>query len=105
MGFDFGLFYEIPVAAPGHARSEYDAYHAVIAQAVRGDQVGFSHFWTVEHHFLSEFSHCSAPEVLNGAVAAKTSRIRIGHGVRLLPFPYNHPLRLAEMAAGLRLLR
>jgi len=27
MGFDFGLFYEIPVAAPGHARSEYEAYH------------------------------------------------------------------------------
>src|SRR2546426_12094385 len=101
---DFGLFYEIPVAAPWHARSEGDAYHAVIAQAVRGEEVGFSHFWTVEHHFLSQFSHCSAPEVLYGAVAAKTSTIRIGHGVRLLPFPYNHPIRAAEMAAALDLL-
>jgi alkanesulfonate monooxygenase SsuD/methylene tetrahydromethanopterin reductase-like flavin-dependent oxidoreductase (luciferase family) len=101
MPIDFGLFYEIPVPAPWQARSERDAYHAVIAQAVRGEAVGFSHFWTVEHHFLSEFSHCSAPEVLYGAVAAKTSRIRIGHGVRLLPFPYNHPLRAAEMAAML----
>src|ERR671931_260048 len=68
---DFGLFYEIPVAAPWHARSERDAYHRVIDQAVLGEQVGFSHFWTVEHHFLSEFSHCSAPEVLYGAVAAR----------------------------------
>jgi alkanesulfonate monooxygenase SsuD/methylene tetrahydromethanopterin reductase-like flavin-dependent oxidoreductase (luciferase family) len=101
MGIDFGLFYEIPVAAPWHARSERDAYHHVIAEAVRGEQVGFSNFWTVEHHFLSEFSHCSAPEVLYGAVAAKTSTIRIGHGVRLLPFPYNHPVRAAEMAAML----
>lgn len=101
MGIDFGLFYEIPVAAPWHARSEADAYQAVIAEAVRGEAVGFSHFWTVEHHFLSEFSHCSAPEVLYGAVAAKTSKIRIGHGVRLLPFPYNHPVRAAEMAAML----
>jgi alkanesulfonate monooxygenase SsuD/methylene tetrahydromethanopterin reductase-like flavin-dependent oxidoreductase (luciferase family) len=100
----FGLFYEIPVAAPWHARSEYDAYHQVIAQAVRGDELGFSHFWTVEHHFLTEFSHCSAPEVLYGAVAAKTSRIKIGHGVRLLPFPYNHPIRVAEMAAALDLI-
>src|ERR1051326_4286546 len=48
---DFGLFYEIPVAAPWHERSERDAYHRVIAQAVLGAAVGFSHFWTVEHHF------------------------------------------------------
>jgi len=101
---EFGLFYEIPVPRPWHERSEYDAYHQVIAQAVRGDEVGFHSFWTVEHHFLSEFSHCSAPEVLYGAVAAKTKRIRIGHGVRLLPFPYNHPIRVAEMAAALDLI-
>ena len=51
-----------------------------------------------------EFSHCSAPEVLYGAVAAKTTTLRIGHGVRLLPFPYNHPIRVAEMAAALDLV-
>ncbi|HVN85935.1 MAG TPA: LLM class flavin-dependent oxidoreductase [Candidatus Binatia bacterium] len=104
MGLEFGLFYEIPVAAPWHERSEYDAYHHVIKQAVRGDELGFSHFWTVEHHFLSEFSHCSSPEVLYGAVAAKTKRIKIGHGVRLLPFPYNHPIRVAEMAGALDII-
>jgi alkanesulfonate monooxygenase SsuD/methylene tetrahydromethanopterin reductase-like flavin-dependent oxidoreductase (luciferase family) len=104
MGFEFGLFYEIPVARPWTARSEYEAYHNVVAQAVRGEAAGFSHFWTVEHHFLSEFSHCSAPEVLYGAVAAKTTRIKIGHGVRLLPFPYNHPLRVAEMGGALDIL-
>jgi alkanesulfonate monooxygenase SsuD/methylene tetrahydromethanopterin reductase-like flavin-dependent oxidoreductase (luciferase family) len=101
---EFGLFYEIPVPRPWHERSEYDAYHDVIAQAVRGEEMGFSHFWTVEHHFLSEFSHCSAPEVLYGAIAAKTSRMKIGHGVRLLPFPYNHPLRVAEMAGALDII-
>jgi alkanesulfonate monooxygenase SsuD/methylene tetrahydromethanopterin reductase-like flavin-dependent oxidoreductase (luciferase family) len=104
MGLDFGIFYEIPVPAPWHERSEYDAYHDVVKQVVRAEQVGFSHFWTVEHHFLSEFSHCSAPEVLYGTIAARTSKIRIGHGVRLLPRPYNHPLRVAEMGAVLDLL-
>jgi alkanesulfonate monooxygenase SsuD/methylene tetrahydromethanopterin reductase-like flavin-dependent oxidoreductase (luciferase family) len=104
MGLDFGLFYEIPVARPWGERSEHEAYHQTIAQAVRGEEVGFSHFWTVEHHFLSEYSHCSAPEVLYGAIAAKTSKIKIGHGVRLLPFPYNHPIRVAEMAAALDLI-
>ena len=49
------------------------------------DQVGFHSFWTVEHHFLEEFSHCSNPEVLYGAVAARTKKLRLGYGVRLLP--------------------
>ena len=101
---ELGLFYEIPVARPWHARSEYDAYHQTLAAAVRADEVGFHSFWTVEHHFLEEFSHCSAPGVLYGAVAARTQKLRIGHGVRLLPFPYNHPIRAAEAAAVLDLL-
>jgi alkanesulfonate monooxygenase SsuD/methylene tetrahydromethanopterin reductase-like flavin-dependent oxidoreductase (luciferase family) len=101
---DFGLMYEIPVPAPWGPRSERDAYHDVIAQAVHGERVGFSHVWTVEHHFLSEFSHCSAPEALYGAIAARTTTMRIGHGVRLLPFPYNHPIRAAEAAAALDLI-
>jgi alkanesulfonate monooxygenase SsuD/methylene tetrahydromethanopterin reductase-like flavin-dependent oxidoreductase (luciferase family) len=100
----FGLFYEIPVARPWHAKSEYDAYQQVIAQAVLADQLGFHSFWTVEHHFLDEFSHCSAPGVLYGTIAAKTRNLRIGHGVRLLPFPYNHPVRAAEAAAVLDLI-
>jgi alkanesulfonate monooxygenase SsuD/methylene tetrahydromethanopterin reductase-like flavin-dependent oxidoreductase (luciferase family) len=104
MAMDFALFYEIPVARPWTPRSEYDAYHHAVEAAVLGDRLGFHSFWTVEHHFLEEYSHCSSPEGLYGMVAAKTSRIRIGHGVRLLPFPYNHPVRAAESAAVLDLL-
>lgn len=100
----FGLFYEIPVARPWHERSEHEAYRNTIEQAVLADRLGFHSFWSVEHHFLEEFSHCSAPGVLYGAIAARTERIRIGHGVRLLPFPYNHPIRAAEAAAVLDLV-
>jgi alkanesulfonate monooxygenase SsuD/methylene tetrahydromethanopterin reductase-like flavin-dependent oxidoreductase (luciferase family) len=100
----FGLFYEIPVPRPWHERSEWQAYQQTLEAAVLADRVGFHSFWTVEHHFLEEFSHCSAPGVLYGAVAAKTRNLRIGHGVRLLPFPYNHPVRAAEAAAVLDLV-
>jgi alkanesulfonate monooxygenase SsuD/methylene tetrahydromethanopterin reductase-like flavin-dependent oxidoreductase (luciferase family) len=96
---DFALFYEIPVPKPWTPTSEHEAYRNTIEQAVWGEQAGFSSFWTVEHHFLDEYSHCSAPDALYGAIAAKTSRLRIGHGVRLLPKPYNHPIRAAEAAA------
>ena len=100
----FALFYEIPVARPWDERSEWRAYKNTLEQAMLGDAMGWHGFWTVEHHFLEEFSHCSAPGVLYGAIAALTERIRIGHGVRLLPFPYNHPVRAAEAAAVLDLI-
>jgi alkanesulfonate monooxygenase SsuD/methylene tetrahydromethanopterin reductase-like flavin-dependent oxidoreductase (luciferase family) len=104
MAMDFALFYEIPVPRPWRADSEHKAYKAVLEQAVLADRLGFHSFWTVEHHFLEEFSHCSAPGVLYGAVAALTRNIRIGHGVRLLPAPYNHPVRVAEAGAVLDLV-
>lgn len=100
----FALFYEIPVARPWHPLSEFEAYQNTIEQAVLGDELGFHSFWTVEHHFLEEFSHCSNPEVLYGAIAARTKNLRLGYGVRLLPKPYNHPIRTAESAAVLDLI-
>jgi alkanesulfonate monooxygenase SsuD/methylene tetrahydromethanopterin reductase-like flavin-dependent oxidoreductase (luciferase family) len=97
----FGLFYEIQAPEEPSRRQVADVLHQVVDQAVLAEQVGFHSFWTVEHHCLGAFSISSAPEVLYGYVAARTSTIRIGHGVRLLPSPYNHPIRVAEMAATL----
>jgi alkanesulfonate monooxygenase SsuD/methylene tetrahydromethanopterin reductase-like flavin-dependent oxidoreductase (luciferase family) len=100
----FALFYEIPVPKPWDADSERIAYHNTIEQAVAGERFGWHAFWTVEHHFLQEYSHCSNPEVLYGAIAALTERIRLGYGVRLMPRPYNHPVRTAESVAVLDLI-
>src|ERR671918_2089532 len=104
VGMKFALFYEIPVAKPFTDGKEHAAYKNTLEQAVLGEQAGFHSFWTVEHHFLEEYSHCSNPEVLYGAIAAKTSRMRLGFGVRLMPKPYNHPVRTAEAAAVLDLI-
>jgi len=102
---DFGIFYEIQVNSPlKHREREYQAFHDVMNQVVRAEEVGFTHFWTVEHHFQVGFAHSSAPEVLYGAISQRTSKIRIGHAVVLLPFPYNHPVRVAERVAILDIL-
>ena len=102
---DFGIFYEIQVASPLKNRHrEYEVFHQVLAQVELAEEVGFDSFWTVEHHFQPGFSHSSAPEVLYGAISQRTSQIRIGHGVVLLPFPYNHPVRIAERIATLDIL-
>ena len=100
----FALFYEIPVAAPWGPDSERRAYEQHDRAGRAGERFGWDAFWTVEHHFLEEYSHCSNPEVLYGAIAAKTERIRLGYGVRLMPKPYNHPVRTAESVAVLDLI-
>ena len=97
----FGMMYEIQIPEPHYPGIERDRYRQVMAQVELADDVGFDYFWTVEHHFLKEFSHCSAPEVLYGAISQRTKQIRIGHAVTLLPYRYNHPVRVAERAAVL----
>ena len=74
----FALFYEIPVAEPWDADSELRAYKNTLEQALAGERFGWDAFWTVEHHFLQEYSHCSNPEILYGAIAAQTERMRLG---------------------------
>lgn len=83
---------------------EHEILRHCVDQAVLADQVGFDRVWAVEHHGLQWCSHMSAPEVFLSTVAARTSRIRIGHGVVCLPFAFNHPVRAAERAAMLDVL-
>jgi luciferase family oxidoreductase group 1 len=66
------------------------------------DRLGYDYAWMVEHHFLEEYSHCSAPEVFLGAASQRTKRIRLGHGV--VQLTTNQPQRVAERIATLDLL-
>ncbi len=100
----FDLLYELQIPKPHDARSEYRCYHEALEQIALADRLGFDTVWAVEHHFLTEFAHSSAPEVFLSAVAQRTRQIRIGHGVVLLPDRFNHPIRVAERAAALDIL-
>lgn len=104
LAFEFDLLFEIQVPFPWDEGKERARFHEVIEQTVLAEQMGFDAVWLVEHHFLREFAHSSAPEVMLGALAMKTSRIRLGHGVTLLPKPINHPIRVAERAATIDIL-
>src|SRR5256885_16511099 len=73
-------------------------------QVELADRVGFDYVWEVEHHFLEEYSHSSAPEVFLAAASQRTRRIRLGHGIVLMPPGYNHPARVAERIATLDLV-
>lgn len=97
------MIFEAQVAHPTRAR-EHQVIRHCVEQAVLAEEAGFDRVWAVEHHALKWYAHMSAPEVFLTWVAAKTTRIRVGHGVVCMPFRYNHPVRVAERAAMLDVL-
>ena len=100
---EFSMIFEAQLAGPT-PETERQVMHDCVEQAVYAEEKGFDRIWAVEHHCLHQYAHMSAPEVFLSFVAAKTSRIRIGHGVICLPFKYNHPIRVAERTAMLDIL-
>src|SRR3954447_10301327 len=100
----FGIFYEHQMPRPweegAHERLLLDA----LEQVELADRVGFDYVWEVEHHFLEEYSHSSAPEVFLAAASQRTSRIRLCHGIVQLPLEFNHTARVAERVATLDLI-
>lgn len=100
----FGLFYEHQIPRPWHDGAEHKLFQDALAQVELADRLGFDYIWEVEHHFLEEYSHSSAPEVFLAACSQRTTQIRLGHGIVLMPPAYNHPARVAERIATLDLV-
>ncbi len=100
----FGIFFELSVPRPFGATIERTVLSHALEQARLADALGFHTAWAVEHHFLEEYLHCSAPEIFLTAVAMQTQRIRVGHGAVVCVPQINHPIRVAERAAFLDLL-
>lgn len=100
----FGVFYELQLPRPWNDGDEHRLFKEALDQIILADQLGFDYAWEVEHHFLDEYSHSSAPEVLLAAAASRTKTIRLGHGIKQVIPNYNHPARSAETIATLDLL-
>jgi alkanesulfonate monooxygenase SsuD/methylene tetrahydromethanopterin reductase-like flavin-dependent oxidoreductase (luciferase family) len=100
----FGVFYEHQLPRPWGPDDEHRLLKDALEQVELADRLGIDYCWEVEHHFLEEYSHSSAPEVFLAAASQRTSRIRLGHGIVQIPPAYNHPARVAERIATLDLL-
>jgi alkanesulfonate monooxygenase SsuD/methylene tetrahydromethanopterin reductase-like flavin-dependent oxidoreductase (luciferase family) len=100
----FGMFYEHQLPMPWTDDSELKLYQDALDQVELADKLGYDYVWEVEHHFLEEYSHSSAPEVFLAACSQRTKQIRLGHGVMLMSPNYNHPARSAERIATLDLV-
>ena len=100
----FGIFYEHQLPRPWGPDSEHTLLSDALEQIELADASGLDYVWEVEHHFLEEYSHSSAPEVFLAAASQRTRRIRLGHGIVQAPSAVNHPARIAERVATLDLV-
>jgi alkanesulfonate monooxygenase SsuD/methylene tetrahydromethanopterin reductase-like flavin-dependent oxidoreductase (luciferase family) len=101
---EFGIFlqgYNPEFRRSGDPDAEHKVLMNELAFAKAADDAGFKYVWMSEHHFLDEYSHLSANDVLAGYLAHSTERIHIGSGI-FNPLPQvNHPAKLAERVAML----
>jgi alkanesulfonate monooxygenase SsuD/methylene tetrahydromethanopterin reductase-like flavin-dependent oxidoreductase (luciferase family) len=97
----FGVFYEHQVPKPWVGGDERRVFEEALEQAEFLDGIGIHSFWLVEHHFLEEYSHSSAPEIFLAALSQRTKHLRLGHGIMHTPPSINHPARQAERIATL----
>ena len=100
----FGIFYEHQMPRPWSEDAEERLFSNALDQVELADRVGVDYVWEVEHHFLEEYSHSSAPEVFLAAASQRTKNIRLGHGIVQIPQAFNHPARVAERIATLDLI-
>ena len=100
----FGIFYEHQLPRPWDEGAEHKLLKDAVEQVKLADSLGIDYVWEVEHHFLEEYSHSSAPEIFLAACSQVTKNIRLGHGIVQLPFNFNPTARIAERIATLDLL-
>jgi alkanesulfonate monooxygenase SsuD/methylene tetrahydromethanopterin reductase-like flavin-dependent oxidoreductase (luciferase family) len=95
---NFGTF--LLMQSPS-ARSSQEIYARAIDVAQAAESLGFGNVWLAEHHF-STYGYLSRPAQLASFIAGKTSRIRVGTAVIVVPL--HHPLVVAEEIATLDLV-
>ena len=84
-----GVLDQSPIAE-GSAPAQ--ALHNSLDLAELTDRLGYHRYWVAEHHATPALA-CAAPEILIGAIAPRTRRIRVGSGGVMLP--HYSPLKVA----------
>jgi alkanesulfonate monooxygenase SsuD/methylene tetrahydromethanopterin reductase-like flavin-dependent oxidoreductase (luciferase family) len=89
----FGAHF-LPTYVPELDGPVTEFYQRIVEQIQELERLGFDRAWVTEHHFGDYGGSIPHPPTFLSAVACKTSRIRLGVAVAVLPL--NNPLHLAE---------
>lgn len=98
----FGIMTQIQMPRPWTETTERQAYWNALDQGAAAEGAGFEYFWITEQHFLAEIGHAPASDLFLAALSQRTSTLRMGLGVALLPL--HNPFYLAERVATLDVL-
>ena len=91
---DFGMFTDFHIRK---GMTQADAFEESFNQVEAAERLGIDSVWLAEHHFSPDRSVLASPLVIASSIATRTSRIRIGLAVQVLPL--TNPLRVAEESA------
>ena len=91
---DFGMFTDFHVRG---RMTQAQAFEESFSQVMEAERMGMDSVWLAEHHFTPDRSVLASPLVIASAIAARTSTLRVGLAVQVLPL--TNPLRVAEEAA------
>lgn len=86
---EFGVF--ILAQQRGYHQPSHEVIANSVEQTVVAEQAGFNAAWYAEHHF-NNYSLSPSPLMMVAHCAGRTSRIRLGTAVCILPL--YHPARL-----------
>lgn len=78
---------------PPDAKNMPRLYQEILREAELAESVGFDSVFVPEHHMMPD-GYLPAPQVLLGAIASRTQRIRLGSSI--LQLPEWHPINIAE---------
>ena len=69
-------------------------FQQILEQIQLAEELGWEGFWFTEHHFIPYGGLIANPAVMMAAAAARTSTIRLGSSISILPL--RHPVQTAE---------
>src|SRR5688572_24603739 len=108
-GPDRAIIHAMRIGFSLHNNQGIEDVHALVELAVRAESLGFESVWAHDHvfnvgHVLDRIGGRPyyEPLTLLSYVAARTTRVRLGTSVLVLP--YHNPIRLAKTAATLDVL-
>ena len=92
---DVGIYFDLR-NPPAWATDWSRLYGFSLELCEEAERLGCHAIWLTEHHLFDD-GYLPQPLTMAAAVAARTSRVRIGTGVLIAPL--HHPVELAEQAA------
>lgn len=78
------------------SQTHEEVFENALAYAQTAERLSYDTVWVNEHHFI-RFGSCSSSLTMAGFLLGRTTRIRVGTAVVLVPL--HHPIAVAEQAA------